>query len=153
MKIDEFLESEAEELLIERCNAYIRRLAFQEVRQRWPGKIKMESKIDGAQQALVVYKVGSKEEEEKKEAERREKENMEIKEAVGLTALLRKIADSVNKNKFFFFVIIFLFRMLIEMFFFFSKSQLLVTICCWISVTWSVNFSVHFLKITRNLRV
>ncbi|XP_015110042.1 poly(A)-specific ribonuclease PARN [Diachasma alloeum] len=93
-RIDEFLESEAEELLIERCNGYIRRLAHQEVRQRWPKKIRLESRVEGGSQNLMVYKMGSKEEEEKKQKERQEKERMEMKEAVGLSALLRKIADS-----------------------------------------------------------
>ncbi|XP_044015716.1 poly(A)-specific ribonuclease PARN-like isoform X1 [Aphidius gifuensis] len=93
-KINEFLRSEADELLIDRCNAYIRRLMFQEVRIRWPDKVKLESKIDGVLQGLVAYKLGSKDEEDKKETYRREKENIAIKEAVGLTALLRKIADS-----------------------------------------------------------
>ncbi|XP_063979026.1 poly(A)-specific ribonuclease PARN-like isoform X2 [Diachasmimorpha longicaudata] len=93
-RIDEFLKSEAEELVIERCNGYIRRLAHQEVRQRWPKKIRLESRVEGGSQNLVVYRMGSKEEEEKKEKERQKKERMEIKEAVGLSALLRKIADS-----------------------------------------------------------
>ena len=47
---------------------------------------------------MVAYKVGSKEEEEQKETERREKEKNEVQEAVGLSALLRKIADSVSTN-------------------------------------------------------
>lgn len=93
-KVEEFLRSDADELLIDRCNAYIRRIMFQEVRIRWPHKVRMESKIDGALQGLVIFKLGSKDEEEKKETSRREKENIAIKEAVGLTALFRKIADS-----------------------------------------------------------
>lgn len=98
-KIEEFLETDAEELMIDRCNAYIRRIVHQEVRQRWPTKIRVESKCDGANQAMIAYKVGTKEEEKKKEAVRREKEKMEMKDAVGLTALLRKIADSVSLLK------------------------------------------------------
>ncbi|XP_011308446.1 poly(A)-specific ribonuclease PARN isoform X3 [Fopius arisanus] len=93
-KIDDFLESDAEELLIERCNGYIRRLAHQEVRQRWPEKIRLESRVEGGAQSLIVFKMGSREEEDKKHKERQEREQLEIKEAVGVSALLRKIADS-----------------------------------------------------------
>ncbi|XP_034937449.1 poly(A)-specific ribonuclease PARN-like isoform X3 [Chelonus insularis] len=93
-RIEEFLDSSDDEIMIDRCNAYIRRLMCQEARLRWPGKIRLEGKVDGTTQALMVYKMGSREEELKKEAERREKEQEELKEAVGLSALLRKIADS-----------------------------------------------------------
>ncbi|XP_043289264.1 poly(A)-specific ribonuclease PARN-like isoform X2 [Venturia canescens] len=93
-RINEFLSSDAEELSIDRCNAYVRRLIHQESKMRWPQKVRLEAKTDGGIQTLIVYKMGTKEEEKQKEAARRDKEKQEIKEAVGLTALLRKIADS-----------------------------------------------------------
>ncbi|KAK0096480.1 hypothetical protein PV326_005374 [Microctonus aethiopoides] len=91
-KIDEFLQTDAEELMIDRCNSYIRRIIYQEARMRWQNKIRFECNDDT--RGLIVYKMGTKEEEEKRKAERREKEIMELKEAVGLSALLRKIAES-----------------------------------------------------------
>lgn len=99
-KIDEFLNSEAEELAIDRCNAFIRRIIHQEARMRWPNKLRLEGRSDSNGQCLVVQRTGSKEEEEKKEAERREKEQNEVKQAVGLSALLKKIADAVSLPKF-----------------------------------------------------
>ncbi|CAG5088781.1 Similar to PARN: Poly(A)-specific ribonuclease PARN (Bos taurus) [Cotesia congregata] len=93
-KIEEFMSSNEEETMLNRCNAYIRRIIHQEVRLRWPNKIRVEGKVDGATQGLMVYKMGTKEEEKKKEEERREKKKEELKEAVGLSVLLRKIADS-----------------------------------------------------------
>lgn len=96
-RIDNFIESEEEELVLDRCNAFIRRLIYQEVRQRWPDKIRLETKTDtGSMPHIVVYKLGNKEDEEQKEADRREKEKLDVQEAVGLSALLRKIADSVR---------------------------------------------------------
>lgn len=89
------MSSNEEETMLNRCNAYIRRIIHQEVRLRWPNKIRVEGKVDGTTQGLMVYKMGTKEEEKKKEEERREKEKEELKEAVGLSVLLRKIADSV----------------------------------------------------------
>ena len=94
-KIEEFINSEAEELSIDRCNAFIRRLVHQESRRRWPKKVNLDFKSDGLGQTILVTKTGTKEEEEKKEVERREKENQELEEAVGLSVLLRKIANSV----------------------------------------------------------
>ncbi|XP_053595175.1 poly(A)-specific ribonuclease PARN isoform X1 [Microplitis demolitor] len=93
-KIQDFVNSYEEEITLNRCNAYIRRIIHQEVRLRWPNKIRVEGKVDGTTQGLVVYKMGSKDEEKKKENERREKEKDELQEAVGLSLLLRKIADS-----------------------------------------------------------
>lgn len=95
-RIEAFQASEAEELTIDRCNAFIRRLIHQEARIRWPNKLRLEAKTEGSVPMMAVYKRGTKEEESRKEAERREKEKQEAKNAVGLTALLRKIADSVN---------------------------------------------------------
>ncbi|XP_033215427.1 poly(A)-specific ribonuclease PARN-like isoform X2 [Belonocnema kinseyi] len=93
-KIEEFINSEAEELSVDRCNGFIRRLVHQESRRRWPKKVNLEFKSDGPGQTIVITKTGTKEEEEKKEAEKREKEKQELEEAVGLSALLRKIANS-----------------------------------------------------------
>ena len=93
-RIDEFIASDAEELTIDKCNAFIRRLVHQEVRVRWPNKLRVEGKSDCSGPSLVVQRSGTKEEEEQKEIERREREKLEIKQAVGLSLLLRKIADS-----------------------------------------------------------
>lgn len=98
--IDDYINSEddSKELKIERCNAFIRRIIHQEVRLRWPNKVRLETRNENGGQHIVVCKVGTKEEEEQKEAERKEKEKLEFQEAVGLSALLRKIADSVRSH-------------------------------------------------------
>ncbi|XP_006617598.1 poly(A)-specific ribonuclease PARN-like isoform X1 [Apis dorsata] len=93
-RIDEFVTSETEELLIEKCNAFIRRLVYQEVKLRWPNKLKVESKMNNFGCSLVVQRLGTKEEEEQREIEKREREKTEIQQAVGLSILMRKIADS-----------------------------------------------------------
>ncbi|XP_029035613.1 poly(A)-specific ribonuclease PARN-like isoform X5 [Osmia bicornis bicornis] len=92
-RIEEFITSETEELLIEKCNAYIRRLVHQEVRIRWPNKLKVESRMDNFGCSLAIQRLGTKEEEEQKDTLKREKEKLEIKQAVGLSILMRKIAD------------------------------------------------------------
>ncbi|CAK9833269.1 Poly(A)-specific ribonuclease PARN [Anthophora retusa] len=93
-RIDEFINSDAEELTIDKCNAFIRRLVHQEVKARWPNKLKVESKLDNFVCNLVVQRLGSKEEEEQKESEKKERERMEVQQAVGLSILMRKIAES-----------------------------------------------------------
>nr|XP_012151358.1 PREDICTED: poly(A)-specific ribonuclease PARN-like isoform X2 [Megachile rotundata] len=93
-RIQEFTESETEELTIEKCNAYMRRLVHQEVRIRWPNKLKVENRLENFGCTLVVQRLGTKEEEEEKEIKRKEKEKLEIQQAVGLSMLMRKIADS-----------------------------------------------------------
>lgn len=95
-RIDEFINSEAEELTIDKCNAFIRRLVHQEVRVRWPNKLKVESKMDNFGCILVIQRLGTKEDEERKEVEKKEREKTEVQQAVGLSLLMRKIADSVR---------------------------------------------------------
>lgn len=68
---------------------------YQEVKLRWPNKLKVESKMNNFGCILVVQRLGTKEEEEQREIEKREREKTEIQQAVGLSILMRKIADSV----------------------------------------------------------
>lgn len=74
----------------------MRRLVYQEARIRWPNKVRIESKIENTWQCLLVQRAGTKEEEEERENERREKEKLEIKQAIGLSSLLKKIVESVS---------------------------------------------------------
>lgn len=69
---------------------------YQEVKLRWPNKLKVESKMNNFGCSLVVQRLGTKEEEEQREIEKREREKTEIQQAVGLSILMRKIADSVR---------------------------------------------------------
>lgn len=95
-RIENFLASDAKELTIDRCNGFMRRLVYQETRVRWPDKVKVESKIENTWHCLLVRRAGNKEEEEEKENEKREKEKLEIKQAIGLSNLLKKIVESVS---------------------------------------------------------
>ncbi|EFN75773.1 poly(A)-specific ribonuclease PARN [Harpegnathos saltator] len=93
-KIEDFLASDKEELTIERCNKFMRRLIYQEAKNRWPDKVRIESKIENTWQCLSVQKVGTKEQEEAKENQRREKEKLEFDQAVGVSNLLKKVLNS-----------------------------------------------------------
>ncbi|CAD1472657.1 unnamed protein product, partial [Heterotrigona itama] len=93
--IDEFITSEEEEeLVIDKCNAFIRRLVYQEAKLRWPNKLRIESKLENFACSLVIQRSGTKEEEEQRDVEKREKERIEIQQAVGLSMLMRKISNS-----------------------------------------------------------
>lgn len=74
----------------------MRRLVYQEAKIRWPNKVRVESKVENTWQCLSIQKIGTKEEEEEKENQKREKEKLEIKQAVGLSNLLKKIVESVS---------------------------------------------------------
>lgn len=58
--------------------------------------MRIENKVENTWHCLLVQKAGSKEEEEKKESQMREREKLEIKQAVGLSSLLKKIVESVS---------------------------------------------------------
>lgn len=74
----------------------MRRLVYQEAHTRWPNKVRVENKIENTWHCLLVQKTGTKEEEEEWESKKREKEKLEIKQAVGLSSLLKKIVESVS---------------------------------------------------------
>ncbi|KYN27188.1 Poly(A)-specific ribonuclease PARN [Trachymyrmex cornetzi] len=93
-RIENFLASDAKELMIDHCNGFMRRLVYQEARIRWPNKIIVENKMENGWQCLLVQRVGTKQEEEERENQKREKEKLEVKQAVGLSNLLKKIVES-----------------------------------------------------------
>ncbi|EFN61018.1 Poly(A)-specific ribonuclease PARN [Camponotus floridanus] len=93
-RIEDFLASDAEEITIDKCNAFMRRLVYQEAKIRWPNKVRVESKVENTWHCLSIQKAGTKEEEEEKENQKREKEKLEIKQAVGFSSLLKKIVES-----------------------------------------------------------
>lgn len=95
-KIKSFLASDKEELIIDKCNAFMRRLVYQEARIRWPDEVRVESKIENTWHCLSIQRAGTKEEEEKKDIEKHDKEKSEIKEAIGLSSLFKKIVESVS---------------------------------------------------------
>lgn len=93
-RIEDFLASDAEEITIDKCNAFMRRLVYQEAKIRWPNKVRIEGKIENTWHCLSIQKTGTKEEEEEKDNKKREKDKLEIKQAVGLSQLLKKIVES-----------------------------------------------------------
>lgn len=95
-KIEDFLASDEKELIIERCNGFMRRLVYQETKRRWPDKVKVESKVLNTWNCLLVQKVGTEEEEKEKENKKQEKEKLEFDQAVGLSNLLKKIISCVS---------------------------------------------------------
>ncbi|XP_012289012.1 poly(A)-specific ribonuclease PARN isoform X2 [Orussus abietinus] len=103
-RIDGFVKSEEEELSMEWCNSYIRKVLRQEVKLRWPGIIKVDAKSDVSNK-FVIKKMGTIDEEEQKESERKEQDELELKQASGLSTLVEKISKSkkllVGHNMFF----------------------------------------------------
>ncbi|XP_018310858.1 poly(A)-specific ribonuclease PARN isoform X2 [Mycetomoellerius zeteki] len=93
-RIENFLASDAKGLTIDHCNGFMRRLVYQEARIRWPNKVIVESKMENGWQCLLVQRAGTKEEEEERENQKQEKEKLEVKQAVGLSNLLKKIVES-----------------------------------------------------------
>jgi len=97
-RIEEFLVSDKEELTIDNCNGFIRRLVYQEARIRWPKKVRIETKVEQTYHCLSIQKVGTNEEEKEKDNQKYAKEELEIKQAVGFSIVLKKIVKSVSIN-------------------------------------------------------
>lgn len=94
--MQEYINSDEEPLVIDKCNGYMRRIIYQEARKRWHDKVRLESRNDNGNHVLIVTRLGSREEEDQLESEKLEKEKEEVQRAVGLSALLYKIVDSVS---------------------------------------------------------
>lgn len=90
--------SEPEELELDRCNAFVRKLIFQTVRDRFDSNaVQLESRVtEGRNRVLVVTRCGSAEERKKREKEKRDKELQDLEDAVGFSLVLKKISESVG---------------------------------------------------------
>lgn len=83
---------------MDRCNAFVRKLIFQTVRQRFGSNaVQLESRpTEGRNRVLVVRRYGSPEERKKREKEKRDKELQDLEDAVGFSLVLKKISESVG---------------------------------------------------------
>ncbi|KAJ9580971.1 hypothetical protein L9F63_023850, partial [Diploptera punctata] len=98
-KIEQFLESsESEELQLDQCNAFVRKLIYQEVGKRFDSnKLVLESRIsDNKNRILFALRTGSEEVKKRKEKERMERELRELEDAIGFTSVIKKISESVS---------------------------------------------------------
>jgi poly(A)-specific ribonuclease len=96
-RIETFLaSSEPEELVLDHCNSFVRKLIFQTVDQRFDNNVvQLETRLtDNRNRVLVVTRAGSVEERKMKEQKKKDKELQDLEDAVGFTLVLRKISES-----------------------------------------------------------
>ncbi|CAH2241330.1 jg20498 [Pararge aegeria aegeria] len=95
-KVREFLDdATAQEMEIDRCNAFIRRLLFQELGTRFKTEAFVESKVlENKNRVLKVTKLKSATDVKDLDTQRKEKEWEEFNEAVGFSHVARMISQS-----------------------------------------------------------
>nr|XP_034830516.1 poly(A)-specific ribonuclease PARN-like isoform X1 [Maniola hyperantus] len=95
-KVRKFLDdNESEEMEIDRCNAFIRRLLFQELGTRFKNEAFVESKVlENKNRVLKVTRLKSATEIQDLDSLKREKEWEEFEEAVGFSKVARMISQS-----------------------------------------------------------
>lgn len=92
-QIQQFLDSDKneQEIVLERSNGFVRRLVYQEVRERFsPNDLAVETKNF----IMIARKIKGNEERLKEEQEKRKQEEAEIDDAVGFTHVIRLISKS-----------------------------------------------------------
>ncbi|KPJ08315.1 Poly(A)-specific ribonuclease PARN [Papilio machaon] len=88
-------EKKADSMEIDRCNAFIRRLLFQELGNRFKKEVFVEAKIaENKSRVLKVSRIKSEAEGRNKDSEKKEKEWEEVEEAVGFSKVARMISQS-----------------------------------------------------------
>ncbi|XP_047995663.1 poly(A)-specific ribonuclease PARN-like [Leguminivora glycinivorella] len=95
-KVREFLdEQKSDEMEIDRCNAFIRRLLFQELGSRFKGEAYVETKVlENKNRVLKVTRVTPENAAQDREAMKKDKEWEEFEEAVGFSKVARMISQS-----------------------------------------------------------
>uniref|UniRef100_A0A182JQ87 Poly(A)-specific ribonuclease RNA-binding domain-containing protein n=1 Tax=Anopheles christyi TaxID=43041 RepID=A0A182JQ87_9DIPT len=93
--IEEFLQSDRQELIVGNCNAFQRKLIYQMIEQRYQRKISTSTvSIENNQKAIKVERKRSTEEEQAMDEQRRTRENEDLETNVGLSLVLQELAKT-----------------------------------------------------------
>ncbi|KAL0892772.1 hypothetical protein ABMA27_014478 [Loxostege sticticalis] len=95
-RVRKFLDSnDSDELEIDRCNAFIRRLLFQELGTRFKDEAFVETKVlENKNRVLKVSRIKSSDETKDRDTQKKEKEWEEFEDAVGFSKVARMISQS-----------------------------------------------------------
>lgn len=95
-QVREFVDDKKQnELEIDKCNAFQRRLLFQELSTRFKNEIFLETKVlDNKNRVLKVTRLLTDNDEQERERLRKEREWEEFEDAVGFTKVARMISQS-----------------------------------------------------------
>ncbi|CAF4900755.1 unnamed protein product [Pieris macdunnoughi] len=88
-------ENKTNEMEVDRCNAFVRRLLFQELGSRFKNDVFLETKVlENKDRILKVTRMSSSDERKNKDDEKKEKEWEDLEEAVGFSKIARLISQS-----------------------------------------------------------
>ncbi|KAM3964339.1 poly(A)-specific ribonuclease [Aphomia sociella] len=95
-KVEQFVnKNEETEMVIDRCNPFIRRLLYQELGQRFKDEIFVDSRtLENKDRVLVVTRLTSENDNSNKIEEKTKKEWEEFEDAVGFTKVAQMISES-----------------------------------------------------------
>ncbi|XP_013143270.1 PREDICTED: poly(A)-specific ribonuclease PARN-like isoform X2 [Papilio polytes] len=95
-KVRAFLDEKKDDTMeIDRCNAFIRRLLFQELGNRFKKEVFVETKmLENKSRVLMVSRLKSEAEGRNRDTEKKDKEWEEFDEAVGFSKVMRMISQS-----------------------------------------------------------
>ncbi|XP_053607245.1 poly(A)-specific ribonuclease PARN-like isoform X2 [Plodia interpunctella] len=95
-KVKDFIDNnDQEEMTIDRCNPFIRRLLFQELGSKFKDEVLVEAKVlDNKERVLIVTRIKSANDTNNKKMMRVKKEWDDFEEAIGFSKVARMISQS-----------------------------------------------------------
>lgn len=99
--------TDKEEIILPKCNGFIRRLVYKSVAERLGSKVSLLTReLPNNDRVLVVTRPKSIEEKKEIEEEKCRNEEVEFENAVGFSKIVRLIVDSVSYFLFFLLVLL-----------------------------------------------
>uniref|UniRef100_A0A182LTX0 Poly(A)-specific ribonuclease RNA-binding domain-containing protein n=1 Tax=Anopheles culicifacies TaxID=139723 RepID=A0A182LTX0_9DIPT len=93
--IEEFLQSDRQELIVGNCNAFHRKLIYQMIEQRYQRKISTTTvSLENNQKAIKVERKRSCEQELALDEQRRAQENEDLEMSVGMSLVLQELSKA-----------------------------------------------------------
>lgn len=94
-EIHNFIASDKEEHVLPKCNAYIRRLVYQQAEAKLANKASLETRaLESRDHVLVVTRVKSKEDKEAMNKKVVEKEEEQLRQNIGFASVIKAIVES-----------------------------------------------------------
>ncbi|XP_022120788.2 poly(A)-specific ribonuclease PARN [Pieris rapae] len=88
-------ENKANEMEIDRCNAFVRRLLFQELGSRFKNDVFLETKVlENKDRTLKITRMSSSDDRKNKDQERKEKEWEDLEDIISFSKVARLISQS-----------------------------------------------------------
>lgn len=96
VQVNAFIKSDDAELVLPRCNAFLRLLIYQLIREEFDTKVNIRTRLDNRDRVLVVTKFKSLDDRRVELEKLIEEEEADLENTIGFTKVIKLLIESVS---------------------------------------------------------